>query len=106
MLADVEFDACNPRGAYAAALRAVAAARRERSHFMVFSASCHAGRCIMFGALGPAYRWSQLAPFVDSMEEALPHLQRWMPPATLQQAIQGCLAPMRELRRLYARTDR
>jgi hypothetical protein len=105
-LAAVEFDAGNPRAAYAPALRAVAAARRERSFVALFSASNIAGGCVQHGALGATYRWGQLAPFLDNMEEALPHLKRWMPPATLDQMTETAVTPMRECRRLYAHSDR
>ena len=104
--AAAELDACNPRAAYAAALRAVAAARRERSFNMLFLASKLAVYCLVCGALGPTYRWSQAAPFLDSMEEALPHLKRWLPPAALDQLFEDSVAPLRELRRLCAHSDR
>jgi hypothetical protein len=105
-LALAENDACNPRAAYAAALRAVAAARRERSFDLLFTASNMAGASVQHGALGPTWRWSQLAPFLDNMEEALPHLQRWVPPDTMELMIESAVAPPRELRRLYAHPDR
>jgi hypothetical protein len=105
-LARAERDACNPRAAYAAALRAVAAARREHSFNLLLYASKLALDCIMCGALGPTWRWRQAAPFVDNMEEALPHLKRWMPPATLELMIESAVAPLRELRRQYSHSDR
>jgi hypothetical protein len=102
-LAVVEFQAGNPRAAYAAALRAIAAARRERSFFLLFRASKIAGHCVVHGALGPR---SQLAPFLDNMEEALPHLKRWMPPAALEAWVEDHIAPMRGWRRLYSHSNR
>jgi hypothetical protein len=105
-LGAAEFVACNPRAAYAATLRAVAAARRERSFYRLFTASKLAGGCVQHAALGPTWRWSQLAPFLDNMEEALPHLKRWMPPAHLEQLVERFVAPMRQMRRLHAHSDR
>jgi hypothetical protein len=105
-LARAELEAGNPRVAYSAALRAVAAARRERSFFMLFNVSKMAADCVQHGALGPTWRWSQLAPFLDNIEEAVPHLKRWMPPARLEQIIEGCMAPMQRLRRRFAHSDR
>jgi hypothetical protein len=104
-LAFAEFDGGSPRAAYAAALRAVAAARRERSFYMLFDASNLACGCLACGALAPTCRWSQVAPFLDNMEEALPHLKRWMPPVMLDQMIESCVAPMQEWRRLNAHSD-
>jgi hypothetical protein len=104
-LAAAELEAGSPRAAYAAALRAVAAARRERSFNILFSASKMASACVQRGSLGPTYRWSQLAPFLDNMEEALPHLKRWVPPAMLERWIENLVAPMRESQRLYAHSD-
>jgi hypothetical protein len=104
-LGEAEFDACNPRAAYAAALRAVAAARRERSFQRLFNASRLAYTCILHGALGPTWRWSQLAPFLDNMEEALPHLKRWVPPLLLEPMYEGWVSPRRELR-LDSQPDR
>jgi hypothetical protein len=40
------------------------------------------------------------------MEEALPHLKRWAPPAMLERWIENLVAPMREWRRLCAHSDR
>ena len=60
----------------------------------------------MYGALSSAWRWSQAAPFLDNMEEALPHLKRWMPPATLERLIERTVTPMQEVRRLHAQSDR
>jgi ribonuclease HI len=105
-LARAELEACNPRAGYAAALRAVAAARRERSFYVLFSASDYAIECVQHGALGLTWRWSQVEPFLDNMEEALPHLKRWMPPARLQRWIEGYVAPLHEWRRLFAHSDR
>ena len=105
-LALAELDAGNPRAAYTAALRAVAAARRERSFYRLFIASNVAGSCVMYGALGPTWRWSQVAPFLDNMEEALPHLKRWAPPASLERWIERSVAPLRECRRACAHSDR
>jgi hypothetical protein len=105
-LAATEIDAGNPRAAYAAALRAVAAARRERSFDTLFAASNLASRCVQYGALGPTCRWSQVAPFLDNLEEALPHLKRWVPPATLDKMKENCVAPLREWRRAHAHSDR
>ena len=104
-MAAAEIGACNPRAAYAAALRAVAGARRERSFFLMFSASNEACKCVQHGALGPTYRWSQLAPFRDNMEEALPHLKRWVPPAMLEAWVEDSVARLREMRRLCAHSD-
>jgi hypothetical protein len=105
-LATVEFDACNPLAAYAAALRAVAAARRQRSFYRLLTASNMAGSGVLYGALGPTCRWSQVEPFLDNMEEALPHLKRWVPPASLDQMIESNVAPLQEWRRLHAHSDR
>ena len=105
-LALAELDARNPRDASAAAVRAVAASRRERSFKLLFSASNRAGWCISKGALGPTYRWSQLAPFLENMEEALPHLQRWAPQVQLERWMEDCMAPFRVRRRRLAHSDR
>ena len=105
-LARAELGAGNPRAAYAAALRSVFAARRERSFNGLFGASHVAATCVQCEALGPKWRCSQVAPFLDNMEEALPHLRRWMPPAMLERWIKDCVAPLRECRRLHAHSDR
>ena len=105
-MAIAEFDACNPRAAYAAALRAVAAARRERSFYLLFNASKGASECVLCGALGPTHRWSQRAPFLDNMEEALPHLERWVPPALLEQWVEYYVGPLREDRYHYSLSNR
>jgi hypothetical protein len=106
VLAAAEFDAGNPRAAYAAALRAVSAARRERSFYRLLTASDYATACVQRGALGPTCRWSQAAPFLDNMEEALPRLKRWMPPAMMDHIIGGTVTRMQEWQREYAHSDR
>ena len=105
-LAGAEFDAGNPRAAYAAALRALDAARREGSFNGLFLASKQVCDSIRHGALGTTWRWSQAEPFLRNMEEALPHLRRWVAPA-LMAGIEECsVAPLLEWRRLHSLSDR
>ena len=47
-----------------------------------------------------------MAPFLDNMEEALPHLRRWVPLAMMEQWIEHYVGPLREWRRLHAHSDR
>ena len=81
-LATAEFEARSPRAAYAAVLRAIAAARRERSFELLFVASQRAGQCVQHGALGSSWRMSQVVPCLDNADEAMSH-RRWLPPASI-----------------------
>lgn len=80
-MAMAAYDAGDVRGCYQAALRAIYALQPEDSVFTAVQLNFFAVQATTRGALGPTWRWGQLAPFVTNARSLAPRLRRWMPPA-------------------------